>query len=54
MLVRRALKRYGDSYRGANSATLYTRSRLVHYVLLAIGVAGNDTHHGTDSIARAR
>ena len=38
MLVRRALKRYGESYQGANRATLYTLSRLLHYLLLAIGV----------------
>ncbi|HEY5613190.1 MAG TPA: mechanosensitive ion channel domain-containing protein, partial [Lysobacter sp.] len=37
MLVRRALKRYGESYQGANRATLYTLSRLLHYLLLAIG-----------------
>lgn len=37
MLVRRALKRYGESHQYANRATLYTLSRLLHYVLLAIG-----------------
>lgn len=38
MLLRRALKRYGDSHQSANRATLYTLSRLLHYLLLAIGV----------------
>src|SRR3970282_2325430 len=37
MLVRRALKRYGESYQGANRATLYTLSRLLPYLLLVLG-----------------
>src|SRR3970282_519329 len=40
MLVRRALKRYGESYQGANRATLYTLSRLLHYLLLGLGLRG--------------
>lgn len=38
MIMRRALKRYGESHAHANRSTLYTLSRLMHYVLLAIGV----------------
>ena len=37
ILLRRALKRYGDRHANANQAALYTISRLAHYVLLAIG-----------------
>lgn len=37
-LARRAIKRYGSQYKHANHASLYTVSRLVHYVLLIIGL----------------
>jgi small-conductance mechanosensitive channel len=37
VLLRRALKRYGDRNANANQAALYTISRLTHYVLLTIG-----------------
>jgi small-conductance mechanosensitive channel len=37
VLLRRALKRYGDRHANANQAALYTISRLTHYVLLTIG-----------------
>jgi small-conductance mechanosensitive channel len=37
ILLRRALKRYGDRNANANQAALYTISRLTHYVLLTIG-----------------
>ncbi len=37
VLLRRALKRYGDRHANANQAALYTISRLAHYVLLTIG-----------------
>lgn len=37
VLLRRALKRYGDRNANANQAALYTISRLAHYVLLTIG-----------------
>ena len=38
VLLRRALKRYGQHNQGANQASLYTLSRLVHYSLLSVGV----------------
>ena len=38
LLVRRALKRYSLSHQHANRATLYTLSRVLHYVLLAVGL----------------
>lgn len=37
-LLRRALKRYGQRYPNVDRAALYTVSRLLHYVLLAIGI----------------
>jgi small-conductance mechanosensitive channel len=37
-LVRRALDRYGKQHLRTDAATLYTVSRIVHYVLLAIGI----------------
>jgi small-conductance mechanosensitive channel len=37
-LVRRALDRYGKQHLRTDAATLYTVSRIVHYLLLAIGV----------------
>ena len=37
VLLRRALKRYGERHANANQAALYTISRLAHYVLLTIG-----------------
>jgi small-conductance mechanosensitive channel len=37
-LVRRALDRYGRQHLRTDAATLYTVSRIVHYLLLAIGV----------------
>ena len=36
-LIRRSLKRYGSSRENVNRAALYTVSRVVHYVVLAIG-----------------
>ncbi|MGV8944022.1 mechanosensitive ion channel family protein [Thermomonas sp.] len=38
VLLRRALKRYGEHNHGANQAALYTLSRLVHYSLLSLGL----------------
>lgn len=38
VLLRRALKRYGERNHAANQAALYTLSMLVHYCLLAIGL----------------
>jgi small-conductance mechanosensitive channel len=38
VLARRAIKRYGSRYQSANQASLYTVSRIVHYVLLAVGI----------------
>lgn len=38
MLLRHAIGRYGDSHEHANKAALYTVSRLLHYVLLVIGL----------------
>lgn len=37
-LVRRALDRYGQQHLRTDAATLYTVSRIVHYLLLAIGI----------------
>jgi small-conductance mechanosensitive channel len=37
-LVRRALDRYGRQHLRTDAATLYTVSRIVHYLLLAVGV----------------
>jgi small-conductance mechanosensitive channel len=37
-LVRRALDRYGRQHLRTDAATLYTVSRIVHYLLLAIGI----------------
>jgi small-conductance mechanosensitive channel len=37
-LVRRALDRYGRKHLRTDAATLYTVSRIVHYLLLAIGI----------------
>ena len=38
MLLRRALARYGEHQQKVGSAGLYTFARLLHYVLLAIGI----------------
>lgn len=38
MLLRRALARYGEHQEKVDAAGLYTVSRLLHYVLLAIGI----------------
>lgn len=38
LLLRRALKRYGEHNHGANQAALYTLSRLIHYSLLGLGL----------------
>ena len=38
VLLRRALKRYGERNETANQAALYTLSTLLHYTLLAIGL----------------
>lgn len=37
VLLRRALKRYGERNQSANQAALYTLSMLLHYTLLAVG-----------------
>ncbi|HET6804317.1 MAG TPA: mechanosensitive ion channel domain-containing protein [Frateuria sp.] len=37
-LVRRGLNRYGQTHQGINPSSLYTVERLVHYLLLVIGV----------------
>ncbi len=37
VLLRRALKRYGERNQTANQAALYTLSTLLHYTLLAVG-----------------
>jgi len=37
-LLRRALRRYGERYAQANQAALYTVSRLLHYLLLVVGI----------------
>lgn len=37
VLLRRALRRYGDRHAKANKAALYTISRLLHYLLLVAG-----------------
>jgi small-conductance mechanosensitive channel len=37
-LVRRALARYGDRHARANKPALYTLSRVLHYLLLVVGV----------------
>jgi small-conductance mechanosensitive channel len=37
LLLRRALRRYGDRNANANQAALYTVSRLLHYALLIVG-----------------
>ena len=37
-LLRRALRRYGERYANANQAALYTVSRLLHYLLLVVGI----------------
>lgn len=37
-LFQRAIKRYGERHQRSNSAALYTVSRMVHYLLLALGV----------------
>ncbi len=37
-LLRGALQRYGERHERANAAALYTVSRMLHYVLLALGV----------------
>jgi small-conductance mechanosensitive channel len=38
VLARRAIKRYGGKHENANQASLYTVSRIVHYVLLTVGL----------------
>ncbi len=38
VLVRRAIKRYGDRRNNVSASSLYTVSRIAHYVLLMIGV----------------
>ena len=38
VLLRRALKRYGERTQSANQAALYTLSMLLHYSLLALGM----------------
>lgn len=38
MLLRRALARYGQNHENVDRAGLYTVSRLLHYILLAVGV----------------
>ena len=37
-VLRRALRRYGDRHENANKAALYTVSRVLHYLLLLVGV----------------
>ena len=37
ILLRRALKRFSERHTGANQAAIYTVSRLMHYMLLAVG-----------------
>ncbi|MEO8804184.1 MAG: mechanosensitive ion channel domain-containing protein [Rudaea sp.] len=37
-LARRALERYARAHAGVNRATVYTLSRIMHYVLLTVGV----------------
>lgn len=37
-LLRRALLRYGERHEGANKAALYTVARMLHYLLLLVGV----------------
>lgn len=37
LVLRRALRRYGDRHANANQASLYTVSRLLHYLLLVVG-----------------
>jgi len=37
-LLRRTLRRYGERYANANQAALYTVSRLLHYLLLVVGI----------------
>ncbi|MDH5824838.1 mechanosensitive ion channel [Luteimonas sp. RD2P54] len=38
VLLRRGIRRYGNRHPNANQASLYTVSRLVHYLVLALGV----------------
>ncbi len=38
LLIRRAIKRYGERRDGVSASSLYTVSRIVHYLLLIIGV----------------
>ncbi|MEI7035554.1 mechanosensitive ion channel family protein [Fulvimonas yonginensis] len=38
VLLRRLLNRYGQSHHGINQSSLYTVQRLLHYVMLVIGV----------------
>ncbi|MCF7222295.1 mechanosensitive ion channel family protein [Marilutibacter chinensis] len=38
MLLRRALSRYGERHLQVNPASLYTVSRMVHYILIALGI----------------
>ena len=38
LLAQRALRRYGKRHANANQAALYTVSRLLHYLLLVVGV----------------
>ncbi|MDN5781237.1 MAG: mechanosensitive ion channel [Luteimonas sp.] len=37
-LVRRMVRRFGDRHQGVNQAALYAVSRLIHYVLLFVGI----------------
>ncbi|QDH69006.1 mechanosensitive ion channel family protein [Marilutibacter alkalisoli] len=38
MLLRRALSRYGERHLNVNPASLYTLSRVVHYILIVLGL----------------
>jgi len=38
MLVRRALHRFGGRHQGVNQAALYALSRVIHYILLLVGI----------------
>lgn len=38
VLVRRALHRFGSRHQGVNQAALYALSRVIHYILLLVGI----------------
>ncbi len=38
VLARRGIKRYGGKHKNANQASMYTVSRIVHYILLTLGL----------------